>query len=105
MFIGTRARIMAAAAMLGALMGFESRPVSPGERRYAPLLPTPTEPPAVRRTPSVARVAQSWGRWIRPRQEGETGRRFRQIIAGTYTASNGLVGPGGVKVNSHGVLA
>lgn len=50
----------------------------------------------------------AWGRWRRPRQEGELGRRLRQIRAGTYTLSNGLVmvteGGWVRRVNSHGEI-
>lgn len=65
--------------------------------------PDPT--PAAR--PRAARNAprKRWGSTSQRRtQVGEMARRVSQIARGILTASNGLVGPSGAKVNSHGVL-
>jgi hypothetical protein len=65
---------------------------------------TPLFPGTLRRfeTPTESNRRHKLMSWHRLRSEGELARRVRQIASGQLTASNGLVGPEGLKCNSHG---
>lgn len=105
MFSRARAAFASAVNMAAIALGLVAShgPIVPTGTARPPRVEPPRMPRAQRNAPRKRRSSSFWSIGART-QAQEMARRCRQIAAGMLTASNGLIGPSGAKVNSHGAL-